>query len=230
MEVIPGLYRVDGVQGNCYLVDRDELVLVDTGLVRRGRKILGCIRDEVGRNPRDLALIVLTHHHADHTGNAAELRRATGARIAVHEADAEYVAGRRSMPPLGGLRGRLLGPLLSLWQAEPADADLLLRDGDRIGGLKCIHTPGHTPGSICLYDPTMRALFSGDTLVTRKGAVSGPPPSATPDMAGALRSAGRLASLDVDVLLPGHGAPIATGASRRIAEFLAPTPLRRESW
>ncbi len=220
MELVSHIHRVDGVQGNCYLVDRDGLVLIDTGLVRNSKKILACIRDELDRDPRDLELIIITHSHADHTGNVAELRRATGARVAVHEADAEYLAGRAAMPPLTGLRGRLLAHLLSLWPAEPVEPDLLLHDGDRLSGFECIHTPGHTPGSVCLYDLTLRAVFCGDALLTKNGTVRGPPPSATPDMAEAMRSVRRVSGLDYDILLSGHGTPLFKEASQRVNDFM----------
>ena len=220
MEIVPNLHQVDGVQGNCFLIGRDGLVLVDTGLARNGKKILSYITDFLKKDPRDVTFIIITHYHADHTGNVAMLSQATGAKVAIHEADADYLAGKKSVPKLKGLRGTVLNALLFLWPVQPVVPDILLHDGDSICGLEVIHTPGHTPGSICLYDREDRVLFSGDTLTTKNGVVHGPPPTATPDMAQALRSARKTAALDFDILLSGHGTPVRPRASEKVAEFL----------
>jgi glyoxylase-like metal-dependent hydrolase (beta-lactamase superfamily II) len=221
MEILPQLYQVDGVQGNCYILERDGLVLIDTGLPRNSKKILSFITGTLKRDPKDLKYIIITHYHADHTGNVAELRRMTGAKVAIHEADADYLAGKKAMAPLKGLRGRVLGLLLFLWPSEPVNPDILLHEGDNISGMRCIHTPGHTPGSLSLYDPELRVVFCGDTLITKNGDVSGPPPSATPDIAGALKSAKKISLLEFDVLLSGHGIPARPGAWEKVATFCA---------
>lgn len=219
MEIVKGIHQIDGVQGNCYLIERDGLVLIDTGLPRNAGKILGYITGTLHRDMHDVKTIIITHYHADHTGSAAELRRATGAKVAIHTADADYLSGKRPAVPLKGIRGRVLMLLMFLWPCEPLDPDILLQDGDTIAGLRCIHTPGHTPGSITLLDPEHRVLFCGDTLLTRNGPVSGPPPGATGDMAQARESAKALAGLDYDVLLSGHGPPLRPNACARVAEF-----------
>lgn len=219
MEIIPQVHQVDGVQGNCYILERDGLALIDTGLVRNSKKILAYIRDSLKRDPKDVKYIIITHYHADHTGNVAELRRITGAQVAIHEADADYLAAKKAIPPLHGLRGKILNVLLFLWPGEPVDPDILLHDGDTIFGLECIHTPGHTPGSICLQDRALRVVLCGDALLTKDGKVSGPPPSATPDMAGAMASVKKISLLDFDILLSGHGIPMRPRASEKVLEF-----------
>lgn len=219
MEILPEIHQVDGVQGNCFLLDREGLVLIDTGLPRNNKKILSCIRDTLKKDPKDLKYIIITHYHVDHTGNAAELRDITGAKVAIHEADADYLGGKMPMPPLQGLRGRILNILLFFWSAKPVNPDILLHDGDSICGLQCIHTPGHTPGSICLHDPALQVVFCGDALLTKNGIVSGPPPSATPNMAEANTSAKKISHLDFDILLSGHGIPVRPHASEQVAGF-----------
>jgi hydroxyacylglutathione hydrolase len=219
MEILPGVHQIPGVQGNCYLLDRDGLVLIDSGLPRSSKKILSYIRDTMHRDPRDLQYLILTHHHSDHTGNAAVLKRSTGAKIAIHEADADYLAQKKPAPPLKGVRGKALGVLMLLWPCEKVTPDLKLYDGDKFCGLQCIHTPGHTPGSICLYDPECGVLFSGDTIITRKGDVSGPPPSATYDPDQAMDSVKKFLELDFEYLLPGHGVPITSRAAEKVRAF-----------
>lgn len=219
MEILSGVHQIPGVQGNCYLLERDGLVLIDSGLPRSSKKILSYIRDTMHRDPRDLRYLILTHYHADHTGTAAELKRSTGAKIAIHEADSEYLTQTKPMPPLKGVRGKILGVLMFLWPCEPVSPDMKLNDGDHICGLECIHTPGHTPGSICLYDPVLGVLFSGDTLITRKGVVSRPPPAATHDPDQARESGKKISGLDFRYLLPGHGTPITTQAAEKVRAF-----------
>jgi glyoxylase-like metal-dependent hydrolase (beta-lactamase superfamily II) len=171
------------------------------------------------RDPGDLNTIIITHYHVDHTGSTAELKKITGAKVAIHEADADYLAGKKSTPRIRGVRGVIMSVLMLFWQAKPVIPDILLHDGDTICGLHCIHTPGHTPGSICLHDPVDRVVFCGDALLTKNGVVSGPPPSVTPDMAYALTSAKNISGIDFDILLSGHGVPIRPRASEQVAAF-----------
>lgn len=103
----------------------------------------------------DIKLIVITHGHVDHISAAAAIKKATGAQVAVHENDAPLLRGGGSTATLFGLR----------FDAPPAP-DRLLKEGDKIevDGLSflVIHTPGHSPGGICLYGEG--AVFTGDTL------------------------------------------------------------------
>jgi len=156
---------------HAYLIEAEAgLALVDAGFPRYERRVLRRMR-ALGRD--DLRLIFLTHAHLDHYGSAAALRRLTGASIAVHRADGEAMA--RGETPLGSVRGRgrLLQALLPLLESylrpEPTVANLLLDDGDDLGdyGLDAavLHTPGHTPGSSCLFIEG-RLAFVGDLLST----------------------------------------------------------------
>lgn len=218
-EILPGVYRVPGVNGNCYLLDRDGLVLIDSGLPGSSSKIVSFIQDTLQRNPRDLKYIILTHYHMDHVGSVGDLVELTGAQVAIHEADADYLSGTVRPPPPRGVMGLLLRLMTVFFPSKPVNPDILLHDRDQIAGLRCIYTPGHTPGSICLYDPESKVLFVGDALTTRNGVISGPPKSATHDMAEALESVKRIGLLDVNVLLSGHGVPITGQVGEKLQEF-----------
>jgi len=102
-------------------------------------------------------LIVNTHGHTDHTAEDDMLRKLTGAKLAIHELDAyRLVVDDEASQELGLAK-------------NPVEADLQLVGGDELTvgksiKLSVIHTPGHTEGSICLYDKVRGQLFSGDTL------------------------------------------------------------------
>ncbi|MDD1715868.1 MAG: MBL fold metallo-hydrolase, partial [Methanolinea sp.] len=91
-------------------------------------------------------------------------------------------------------------------------------EGSRVGDLVVIHTPGHTPGSICLYHAEERALISGDTVFTEGGFGRFDFPGGSRDTL--LSSLRRLADLDVEGLYPGHGTPVQRGGNAHIAGAL----------
>ncbi len=132
----------------------------------------------------------------------AAVQRRTGAQVAIHALDAPVVAGRAHSPK-GGSVMALLRRLLRVQAVEP---DVALRDGDTIDGLRVLHVPGHTPGSIVLARDD-GVVFSGDALLAdRRGRVLPPNPRLCLDPAQAAASAEKIAALH-DRLLPGHGAP-----------------------
>jgi glyoxylase-like metal-dependent hydrolase (beta-lactamase superfamily II) len=107
--------------------------------------------------------------------------------------------------------------------------DQSLKEGeglDQLGGLEIIHTPGHTVGSICLYNNEKKILFSGDLIRNENGVMEGPPPQFTPDPGTAACSLEKIADLDFDTLLPGHGDPILSGAGERFTALYE----TREIW
>lgn len=156
-----------------------------------------------------VAAILLTHGHFDHLGAAEALVVATGAPLLVHEHDAPFITSA------AGTGGTLFGFDLS---APAADRTLVGGDTVRAGGvvLDVLHTPGHTPGCICLYAPGH--LFSGDTLFAGSvGRTDFPRGDAQ-----ALREsiAIRIATLpDETVVHPGHGPETTIGRERRVNPF-----------
>jgi glyoxylase-like metal-dependent hydrolase (beta-lactamase superfamily II) len=205
VRVTDDIERVEGTRvGNAYLVvGGDGLLLVDTGAFGGAARILATIHG-LGRQPRDLRHIVLTHWHPDHMANAAELRRLTGATIAIHELDAPVLAGIER--PAKGRRA--MGLLLRVFGITPIVADVVLRAGDGIGGLEVIHAPGHTAGSIALRGDD-GVLFTGDALLgDRHGRLQPPDPGLSLDPAAATASAETLRSIGARLVLAGHGAPV----------------------
>lgn len=204
VEVADGIERVEGTRvGNAYVLRVDDgLLAVDTGAFGGAARVLAAIERLDGR-PGDLKQIVLTHWHPDHMAGATELRRLTGAPIAIHELDAPVLAGLER--PAKGRR--MMGLLLRVFRIAPIVADVTLRAGDLVDGLEVIHAPGHTAGSIALRRAD-GVLLTGDALLAdRHGRVQPPDPGLSLDPARASASAAELRALGPRLVLPGHGAP-----------------------
>jgi glyoxylase-like metal-dependent hydrolase (beta-lactamase superfamily II) len=220
MEIVPGIHQVDGVTGNCYIIARDSLTVIDTGMPGSSRKILAYITGTLHRKPEEIGAIVLTHFHMDHTGGVAALKKgAPGAKIAVHESDAAYISGKIAPPRHAGAKGVLLHVLGKVLGPKPTEPDILLKDGDRVDGLLCVHTPGHTPGSTGFLDERARVFFAGDTLRSDDKSIGPGPESFTMNPGDERESIRRIATLDFDTILAGHGAPLRPEASRKVREF-----------
>ncbi len=222
------VYQLSGIWGtgiwgaNVFLLDGDNLTLVDTGFKGRSKQILKEVA-RLGYSPSDIANIIITHHHADHVGSLAALKKVTRAKVMVHSADAPCIDGR--LPQLGPARPRWLiktpVPLHKLWATTPATVDILVNDGDELpilGGIKVLHTPGHTPGSICLWLQQERLVIAGDVLAHRFG-LRLPSKAFTVDVAQEIRSIKRVASLDFDVICFGHGSPLRHEARPAVVNF-----------
>jgi glyoxylase-like metal-dependent hydrolase (beta-lactamase superfamily II) len=114
MKIVDGIHQVDGVNCNVYLVeDADKLILIDTGLPRSDKKIVKYIESLV-RKPTDVSTIVLTHFHIDHVGSAKKMKELTNAQVAVHEADADFVAGKKAPPKPKNLMFKALSSIMKL--------------------------------------------------------------------------------------------------------------------
>ena len=151
--------------------------------------------------------IVLTHCHFDHTAHVKEIAHMCKAKVAIHKNDLRgLVDDIHSLSMHFGARSPGIAP------------DIVLGEGDIIGELTVLHTPGHTPGSICLFSERDLVLISGDTVFSDGcfGRYDFPGGSRL-ELA---RSLDRLALLEVERLFPGHGEPVETGGSRHIAAAL----------
>lgn len=212
-----GLYQVKRAKGsNVYLVTEPELALIDAGFPIDTACIHAALR-ELGAEPGDLSLVVATHYHGDHVGTIASLQRRNGLRAAIHAEDAPYATGEVPYERFKYRLSRFLFyySLYPLFRYRYFAPDQRLEEGDVVpllGGLEVLHTPGHSRGSICLFQRERGLLFSGDLVRRENGVLEGPPPQFTPDPAAAADSLARLADLDFDLLLPGHGDPILAGA------------------
>lgn len=222
----PGVWRIrllgDQVNGFCFRDDDGQVTLLDLGITRSGPKVLRAL-EEIGSGPGDVTRLLLTHCHPDHAGGAAHVAAATGRPVDVHEADAAYVReGTQPANDPGTLLGRLLRRLPDArLPGVPVGEEL--RDGqllDVAGGLRVIHTPGHSPGHASyLHEPT-GVLVTGDAIFNVVG-LRWPLRALCSDFAMTRRTAQRLVDTDYEVAAFTHGPELRERPRQRIADFLA---------
>ena len=181
--------------GNVYVImDRLKTVMIDTGLYQSWEYVRGEL-DNLDLRPRDIDLVINTHEHFDHIGGNPFLSQL--ALIAAHRSAAtkvelqdEYVTHMKENAQVGDDFS------VHLWLENRA----LIWTGDY--KLKILHTPGHTSGSICIYEPFYHFIFTGDTVVKGQYLT---PMLESGSASEFVNSIERLLTLKIDVMYPGHG-------------------------
>ncbi len=219
------------------LWDSDGATLVDTGIPGQ----LDAIRREIenaGVTFESVRRIILTHQDIDHIGGLPEIVRVRGGEIEIlaHEEDKPYIEGDKPLIKIKMNRERMAQMMESLPESQrqqlkrifstppPGKVDRTLHDGEELplhGGIEVIHTPGHTPGHLCLFVKKARLLIAGDELRVEEGELVGPSEWATPDMESANASLRKLIDYQIDYVLCYHGGFYGPNASEKIADLSA---------
>jgi glyoxylase-like metal-dependent hydrolase (beta-lactamase superfamily II) len=231
VQLAPGLFRVptfgkDLINSFALLDDDGSITLVDTGLKKAPARIVAALA-AIGKHPRDVTRIVLTHVHPDHAGGAAEMSRETGAPVLVHGDDHGWATSGRIVG--GNDRSTRLGRIFARTgdaKIEPFTPGPALTDGEVLpvaGGVRVVHTPGHSPGHVSLLHEPTRTLVTGDALFNfrfqRRMRVS--PSFLCSDFAMTKRTAHRLGDLEYDVAAFTHGPEIRDRARATVRSLLA---------
>jgi glyoxylase-like metal-dependent hydrolase (beta-lactamase superfamily II) len=199
--------------------DEENVILVDAGFPGQ----LSLFRQElerVGMSINRLNRIIVTHQDRDHIGGLAEIANAAGkdVRILAHAREKPFIQGdelfvksvHRTNPP----------PPIPPFDRVKVTGELA--DGDVLpfaGGVVVIHTPGHSPGHICLYHEKSKTLVSGDALNLVEDQLTGPNSQFTHDLIAATASLKKLSRFDIQTVICYHGGVFRGDVNRRIAEL-----------
>ena len=229
MEIVPGVHRIEGVRGsNVVLLVDEQMAVVDTGVRDNGETIVKYIKS-IGRSPRDLRWILLSHFHFDHSGSASELADLTGAKIVTQKDEVERQPdgtmllrkGNEGEPPPLWYRIARRMPARRDTRVYPdIVVDETMDDGDVIpcmGGLHIIHTPGHTAGSICpVLEGPDKVLFLGDSVLNNVDRLSRPLMWDRRNRRALDASLRKLRELEADAACFGHGPPLTAEVMTKI--------------
>jgi hydroxyacylglutathione hydrolase len=208
-ELLRETFPVGPLRCNCTLLanlETREAIVIDPG------DEITDILARLARRQLTLKQIIVTHAHIDHIGGAAQLRRVTGAPVLFHQAD---------LPILGMME--MQAAWIGVATPEQTALDQSADDGLSAGipGLEAevIHTPGHTPGSICLHFPKQELLLAGDTLFAGSVGRTDLPGGDTKALLRSIHT--RLLPLPENTLVvPGHGQETSLGEERETNPFL----------
>jgi glyoxylase-like metal-dependent hydrolase (beta-lactamase superfamily II) len=221
------MWQRNGANVHAYLLDDGNgLTLIDTLYDTDAHRILAEL-EAMGKAPRDIKQIIMTHAHRSHLGGLRLLQQITGAPVYAHEWESDLISDERAPQPVSWLphppyRTWPLQVLLNLnvGHHPPVTVDRFVHEGDRIGPLTVVFAPGHSPGHLAFWWPERKALIAGDAVCTWpsfrlgwKGFTLNPKQHA--------RSLLRLAEYDSEILCVGHGDPLPAGGAQRIRAALA---------
>ncbi len=215
------VYQITLGPVNAFVIDDDGLTLIDTGYSGSADRIFKSIAKS-GKNPEDIKKVILTHLHPDHAGSAAEIKRRLNVPLLAHELDADLIE-----KGIGGRASKIISPGFLNWllfhifikrapmETEPAQVDQRLTDSDFLdiaGGIQVVHTPGHSKGHIALLMQEEGLLIAGDICANFIGLELS---TIYEDMDVAKESLRKVADLDFDKAVFGHGIPIKSHASAK---------------
>jgi glyoxylase-like metal-dependent hydrolase (beta-lactamase superfamily II) len=221
-QVVDGVYRLGTDWVGWYLYDVDGTVtVVDCGFAGYFEQLPRAL-SELGRSLDAVAAVVLTHYHSDHVGSAERIRTEAGAVVLAPEGDAAGVRSGKAPVP-GGMASNMWRPRMVRYMAHavrnggaritPVGEVRTYGDGDVLdvpGGLRAVHTPGHTGGHCSLLAEGAGVLFAGDAIATVSFLSGEAGPQLVPfneDAERARRSLSRLEGLSAGVVVVGHGMP-----------------------
>ena len=214
-EIAPSIHHTN-VGAGVFIIDRDDVTIVDTGVPGKTDQVLAGLR-ELGRQVTDVKRILVTHYHQDHVGGLTVLAEATGAEVYVPRNEAGLIRDGGTPPTPGkrGLLGRIVHRMASFSEQPGHPVHHEVSGGDDIdaaGGVRVIDTPGHSVGHVVYLLPNDGVVFVGDAAANLVRLDVMP---INEDFPAAEKSFRTLAELDLEVAGLGHGRQITSNASAR---------------
>ena len=212
------------------IFDDENVILIDAGLPAQ----LQYIREEMNKAGVEferINKIIITHHDLDHIGSLASVINNSHNKIEVlaHSEEKPYIEGDKM--PIKYTQERLSSipedrrnaMIEQIRTLKKSKVDRTIEDEEELnycGGIKIIHTPGHTLGHICLYLEKYKTLVSGDALNVVNGKLVGPKPEYTFNMTQAMESLKKLTKYDIEKVICYHGGVFTNSPNERIAEII----------
>lgn len=215
------------------IVHNDSLILIDTGFPGVLNQICEAIEKEEQEFSK-LDTIIFTHQDIDHIGNVAEILNKVPGNIKIfsHEEEKAYINGEKTPVKLAMLESNLESlpdnmkaahkMLKAGFQNNKVNIDETLTDGEELpycGGMTVIHTPGHTPGHICLYFKSLKILIAGDIFAVSDGKLLRGNENYNFDNKKNKKSIEKLMKYDIETVICYHGGMYKGNVNKRIAEL-----------
>lgn len=216
------MLEISGTHGLYYPVllhDDENLILVDTGFPSQTELLREAIIGS-GFKMEDINKIIFTHQDIDHIGCAKEIiASAPGVEVMAHVVEAPFIDGREVPVKLASMDKS--NPFYAQFKAgfdnRRIAINRTLTDRELLPyceGIEIIHTPGHTPGHICLYIAHDKVLIAGDALNIKDGLLAGANPQHSYNIMEAEESITRLQQYDINCVLTYHGGKYDGGLSQ----------------
>ncbi len=203
IKIIP--CRINGPRGivkSFLLFGEERTILVDTGFSDADGDLIIETLEKAGKKHEDLKLCILTHRHGDHVGGLKRLKRTLRFELMAHELD------------VGGVK-----------KVSGYDPDRVVKGGESMadcGGIRVLHTPGHTPGSISLFLPRAKTLIAGDAVLSAGEHLIPSPHYLCSDPEQAKETVVGLINMNLDIerVLVGHGDDVYENGKRNLGRIL----------
>lgn len=214
--------------------DNKDAILVDAGFPGQTELFREAV-EKAGLTFEKISKIIITHQDIDHVGSLGDIIKKLDGKVEViaHEIEKPYITGEKTPIKLAQLeenkaslpegKKEFYEVFKASYAKVKANVSRTVIDGDVIpycGGIKVIHTPGHTPGHICFYHRNSKTFIAGDGMNIEQGVLTGPNESSTYDMQEAVKSIEKLAHYDIQNIVCYHSGLYSNNANEAIKALI----------